>query len=40
MASPPPGQGTAAELDMLATLNERVLRHLAKDDSPSEDEPS
>jgi DNA-binding MarR family transcriptional regulator len=32
---------TAAELDMLATLNERVLHHLAKDDdSPAEDEPS
>jgi hypothetical protein len=30
-----------AELDMLAALNERVLRHLAKDDdSPAEDEPS
>jgi hypothetical protein len=26
---------------MLAALNERVLRHLAKDDdSPAEDEPS
>jgi DNA-binding MarR family transcriptional regulator len=32
---------TPAELDMLATLNERVLHHLAKaDDSPAEDEPS
>ena len=32
---------TPAELDMLAALNERVLRHLAKDgDSPAEDEPS
>src|ERR1700756_4626660 len=30
---------TPAELDMLAALNERVLRHLAKDDSPAEDEP-
>ena len=32
---------TPAELDMLAALNERVLRHLAKDDdSPAEDKPS
>jgi DNA-binding MarR family transcriptional regulator len=32
---------TPAELDMLATLNERVLHHLAKNyDSPAEDEPS
>ena len=32
---------TPAELDMLAALNERVLRHLAEDDdSPAEDEPS
>ena len=32
---------TPAELDMLAALNERVLRHLAKDDdSTAEDEPS
>ena len=32
---------SAAELDMLAALNERVLRHLAKDDeSPADDEPS
>ena len=32
---------TPAELDMLATLNERVLHHLATtDDSPAEDEPS
>ena len=32
---------TRAELDMLAALNERVLRHLAKDDdSPAEDKPS
>jgi len=32
---------TPAELDMLAALNERVLRHLAKDDdSRAEDEPS
>jgi DNA-binding MarR family transcriptional regulator len=32
---------TAPELDMLATLNERVLRHLAtNDDSPAEIEPS
>jgi DNA-binding MarR family transcriptional regulator len=32
---------TPAELDMLATLNERVLHHLAtSDDSPAEDEPS
>jgi DNA-binding MarR family transcriptional regulator len=32
---------TPAELDMLATLNERVLHHLAKgDDSPARDEPS
>ncbi|MDR3664480.1 MAG: MarR family transcriptional regulator [Mycobacterium sp.] len=31
---------TPAELDMLAALNERVLRHLAEfDDSPAEDEP-
>jgi DNA-binding MarR family transcriptional regulator len=32
---------TPAELDMLAALNERVLRHLAKDDdSLAEDKPS
>jgi DNA-binding MarR family transcriptional regulator len=32
---------TPAELDTLATLNERVLHHLAtNDDSPAEDEPS
>jgi DNA-binding MarR family transcriptional regulator len=32
---------TPAELDMIATLNERVLHHLAaNDDSPAEDEPS
>src|SRR5262249_11654038 len=32
---------TPAELDMLAALNERVLRHLAEDDhSPAEDAPS
>ena len=32
---------TPAELDMLAALNERVLRHLAKDDdSAAEAEPS
>jgi DNA-binding MarR family transcriptional regulator len=32
---------TAAELDTLATLNERVLEHLAKvSDSPAEEEPS
>jgi DNA-binding MarR family transcriptional regulator len=32
---------TPAELDMLATLNERILRHLATDDdSPAEAEPS
>ena len=32
---------TPAELDMLATLNERVLHHLAiNDDFPAEDEPS
>ena len=32
---------TPAELDMLASLNERVLHHLATtDDSPAEDEPS
>jgi DNA-binding MarR family transcriptional regulator len=31
---------TPAELDMLAALNERVLRHLAQDDdSPAEDKP-
>jgi DNA-binding MarR family transcriptional regulator len=31
---------TPAELDMLATLNERVLHHLATNyDSPAEDEP-
>ena len=30
---------TATELDMLATLNERILQHLATDDdSPAEDE--
>ena len=32
---------TPAELDSLAVLNERILRHLAEDDdSPAEDEPS
>jgi DNA-binding MarR family transcriptional regulator len=32
---------TPAELDMLATLNERVLHHLAtNENSPAEDEPS
>jgi DNA-binding MarR family transcriptional regulator len=32
---------TPAQLDMLAALNERILRHLAEhDDSPTEDEPS
>ena len=32
---------TSAELDMVATLNERVLHHLATNyDSPAEDEPS
>jgi hypothetical protein len=32
---------TPAELDLLAALNERVLRHLAEGDgSPTEDEPS
>ena len=32
---------TPAELDMLTTLNERVLRHVATNyDSPVEDEPS
>jgi hypothetical protein len=32
---------TPAELDMLAALNERILRHLTKDDgSPAVDEPS
>jgi DNA-binding MarR family transcriptional regulator len=32
---------TSAELDVLATLNERVLQHLATNDgSPAEDEPS
>ena len=32
---------TPAELDMLGALNERVLRHLAKeDDNSAEDEPS
>ena len=32
---------TPAELDMLAALSERVLRHLAQDDnSPAEDKPS
>ena len=32
---------TPAQLDMLATLNERVLHHLATNyDSPAEDEPS
>jgi hypothetical protein len=31
----------AAELDMFAALNERILRHLAQDDdSPAEDKPS
>ncbi|OQZ91390.1 hypothetical protein BST11_08695 [Mycobacterium alsense] len=28
------------ELDMLAALNVRVLRHLADDDSPAEDRPA
>lgn len=31
---------TPAELDMLAALNERVLHHLAKDDSPADNEPA
>ena len=32
---------TPAELDMLATLNERILQHLAANyDSRAEDEPS
>jgi DNA-binding MarR family transcriptional regulator len=32
---------TPAELDKLATLNERIMHHLATDDdSPAEDEPS
>ena len=32
---------TPAELDLLATLNERILQHLAtNDDSPADDEPS
>ena len=31
---------TPAELDMLAALNERILRHLAEDDSPADDEPA
>ena len=32
---------TPAELDLLADLNERILRHLAgEDDLPAEDEPS
>ena len=32
---------TPAELDMLATLNERILQHLATNyDSPADDEPS
>jgi hypothetical protein len=32
---------TPAELDRLATLNERILHHLATNyDSPAEDEPS
>jgi len=32
---------TPAELDMLATLNERILQHLAaNDDAPAEREPS
>jgi hypothetical protein len=30
---------TPAELDMLAALNERVLRHLAKDDPPPKTSP-
>jgi DNA-binding MarR family transcriptional regulator len=30
---------TPAELDMLATLNERILQHLATNDSPAEQEP-
>jgi hypothetical protein len=52
-ALPPPESGgaprrrnfvdlfTPAELDKLATLNERIVHHLATDDdSPAEDEPS
>jgi DNA-binding MarR family transcriptional regulator len=32
---------TAAELDILAALNEQILHHLAEDDhNPAEDEPS
>jgi hypothetical protein len=32
---------TPAELDMLTTLNERVLQHLATNyDTPAEDKPS
>src|SRR6476646_7753723 len=31
---------TQAELDVFATLNERILRHLATNDSPAEDELS
>ena len=31
---------TPAELDLLATLNERILQHLATNDSHAEDEPS
>jgi DNA-binding MarR family transcriptional regulator len=31
---------TAAELDALATLNERVLHHLATNYDPAEDDPS
>ncbi|GLP81494.1 MarR family winged helix-turn-helix transcriptional regulator [Mycobacterium antarcticum] len=32
---------TPAELDLLATLNERILQHLAaNDDSPADEEPS
>lgn len=32
---------TPAELDLIATLNERILHHLAEaDDSPTEDKPS
>ena len=31
---------TPAELDMLAALNERILRHLAADHDPAADEPA
>jgi DNA-binding MarR family transcriptional regulator len=31
---------SAAELDMLAALNERILHHLATDDSTAEEKPS